>query len=473
MKINPGIHHQVEARVRLFVRAVATGAAIGVMMAAFYTFNSLQEIEDCNNGIDDDADGWVDLADSDCACPESTEASFYQLGAASYQGSQGCTEIYQLTANAHSQSGAMVLDDKIDLGAPIDVTFALEFGRFDRGGLGISVALFSGELDSARYGVRAGEPFIRLDTSLIVELNTDHDATGEDSKGDQLSIFLNGNLSEPVLGPILLETDVEDDQEHYFRLTWNPKAQQVDIYFDDMLSVLGSYQSNLLEELFHGDSSIHLAAMAFTGLSNKINRQQVELLNLSYRSAPSIEAKGEWADFSLVQYQYASLLNWQTPSEYQSSYFEIERSEDGKLFSPLARLDAAGYSPAPSRYHFKDENLPFGESSRVFYRIKRMDLDGEVSISQVLELPIEKPVEDVSIEARPNPATNRLNLAMSALGPGELKVMNTNGDVLETKQLELTPAYSLQLDVSTWSQGLYIFQLRASEKTASTGVWVR
>ncbi len=473
MRINPGIHHKVEARVNLFVRAVATGAAIGVMMAAFYTFASIQSSEDCANGIDDDLDGWVDLADSDCTCTGSPVASFTQGGEAIYQGNQGCKEIYRMTTDGSKKAGAILLDDEIDFSDTVDLTCALQFGRFDRGGLGISFMLFPGELETTDYGVTDGEQFIHTDPSLIIEFDTDDNGNSEDIEDDHLSIFLNGDLTTPVLGPTSLETDVEDDQDHFFRLVWLPDDQTLEIYFDDMLTPLASYKSDIVDEIFEGNESIKLASMAFTGLSNNTNQQNVELLNLSYESTLGVILPVEWGEFSLVQNQEAALLTWKTQSESHSSYFEVQRSDDQQVFRPLARLDAAGNSTTPSRYHFKDEALPIGESNRVYYRVKQVDLNGEVAFSQVLELPIKELDQNLSIDASPNPATNRLKLAMTALGPAELKIMNTSGQILETKQLELKPASSLDLDVSTWSQGLYIFQLRASGKTASTGVWVR
>lgn len=66
-----------------------------------------------------------------------------------------------------------------------------------------------------------------------------------------------------------------------------------------------------------------------------------------------------------------TLLTWSTAQESNSSYFEIERSENGSTWSALSRVNAAGNSNNARNYQYTDAN-----GGSAFYRIKQVDNDG-------------------------------------------------------------------------------------------------
>ncbi len=76
-------------------------------------------------------------------------------------------------------------------------------------------------------------------------------------------------------------------------------------------------------------------------------------------------------------------LFWQTESERNSAYFELQRSVDALHFESIARLDAAGESFAPLRYRFLDRQPPFGDS---YYRLRLVDVDGSYAYSGLIHL---------------------------------------------------------------------------------------
>ncbi len=76
-------------------------------------------------------------------------------------------------------------------------------------------------------------------------------------------------------------------------------------------------------------------------------------------------------------------LSWQTESEQNSAYFELQRAVEDLLFTPIARLDAAGESFGPRLYEFLDRGAPAGH---VYYRLKQVDADGSFVYSDLIHL---------------------------------------------------------------------------------------
>lgn len=74
-------------------------------------------------------------------------------------------------------------------------------------------------------------------------------------------------------------------------------------------------------------------------------------------------------------------LVWETASELNADYFQIEKSSDGLIFNELTRLPAAGNSNERIYYEFNDEKPYSGKS---YYRLKQADTDGTVVILNVV-----------------------------------------------------------------------------------------
>lgn len=94
-------------------------------------------------------------------------------------------------------------------------------------------------------------------------------------------------------------------------------------------------------------------------------------------------------------------LQWTTATEYNNAYFALERSQDGLMFTEVARRLANGNSLLPQHYTQKDSS-PL--TTLTYYRLKQVDQDGSTSYSGVISL---SPHQDknANIEVYPNPGT--------------------------------------------------------------------
>lgn len=77
-----------------------------------------------------------------------------------------------------------------------------------------------------------------------------------------------------------------------------------------------------------------------------------------------------------------NLLEWETASEYNNAYFEVQRSADGKTFTPVGEhVAGTGDSRNLSAYRFTDNAPATGVN---YYRLKQVDWDGTFVLSRMI-----------------------------------------------------------------------------------------
>ena len=71
---------------------------------------------------------------------------------------------------------------------------------------------------------------------------------------------------------------------------------------------------------------------------------------------------------------------WSTASEFNSDYFEVQRSKDGTLFENVGQVKAAGNSHTTKKYSLVDYDPYQGVS---YYRIRQVDHDGKYMFTDI------------------------------------------------------------------------------------------
>ncbi|HYV92832.1 MAG TPA: T9SS type A sorting domain-containing protein [Chitinophagales bacterium] len=124
-------------------------------------------------------------------------------------------------------------------------------------------------------------------------------------------------------------------------------------------------------------------------------------------------------------------LNWNTSAEYNSNYFDLERSAEGNDFSAIAKLSAAGFSTNELNYHFTDAKPNHGLN---YYRLKMVDRDQTFTYSNIVLIKLNSS-SAVSTVVSPNPVINSINIQLQSVNDGELLVQLTNalGIVVRSK----------------------------------------
>lgn len=149
------------------------------------------------------------------------------------------------------------------------------------------------------------------------------------------------------------------------------------------------------------------------------------------------------------------VLNWQTASEKNNSYFTIERSFNTEDWEEIGRVAGAGNSNQLMKYEFADLNTIKGNA---YYRLRQTDLDGRFKLSELIAVESCKGVVDVMVY--PNPAKDIVNVKCAS--PLNLEIYNILGEKLSEEKLV---AGQNKIDISTLAIGAYFFKLSDSDST--------
>jgi len=126
---------------------------------------------------------------------------------------------------------------------------------------------------------------------------------------------------------------------------------------------------------------------------------------VSYLSPRILPIEFLYFDADYDETSRSAKLSWSTAREWESSHFEIERAEnDIKSWSKVGEMESAGNSDIPLKYNFKDSFLP-NEGGIIFYKIKQVDLDGELTYSKTRAIQVQPIPRSFQWRVYPNPTT--------------------------------------------------------------------
>ncbi|GAB4408609.1 MAG: hypothetical protein OHK0039_11850 [Bacteroidia bacterium] len=173
----------------------------------------------------------------------------------------------------------------------------------------------------------------------------------------------------------------------------------------------------------------------------------------------------EWADVDAQWVGGRPILTWSTLWETNTAHFDIERSADGRSFSPIGQVAAAGTSSDLRSYRFSDDEAAAFTWQRLHYRIRQVDLDGRFSYSSIQTLDLTD--RQGSLLAYPNPARDQLTIALAVAGtqPGQLTITDLTG---RTRYVQTLTAgqHEISLSVAEWQRGLYLVRWTGSTQLA-------
>lgn len=150
-------------------------------------------------------------------------------------------------------------------------------------------------------------------------------------------------------------------------------------------------------------------------------------------------------DFNVSKQEQNALLKWETASEINSDYFDIQRSNDGKSWAALGMVAASGDKTTESRYSFIDYNPSHGEN---IYRLKMVDRDGTFSYSRIRALDFGN-----LLVFFPNPVKDQLRI--QGLKKGKILLTNIEGNAI----FQSNYSSDLTIDLSKHPSGIYIINV--------------
>ncbi len=150
-------------------------------------------------------------------------------------------------------------------------------------------------------------------------------------------------------------------------------------------------------------------------------------------------------------------LDWRTATEAGNERFIIERSTDGRNFSPIGSVAGAGDSDQEKAYSFLDQDPQAGINT---YRLRQLDFDGSIAYSSLISLNFE---QAGTWSISPNPVGEFLQINASSgdlSANSQVSVTDLQGRVL----IEQQSLDGLILDVSSLQTGIYFLHVVEGSK---------
>ena len=152
----------------------------------------------------------------------------------------------------------------------------------------------------------------------------------------------------------------------------------------------------------------------------------------------------EWGSFEATTVTEGIRLDWQTISEKDADYFTIQHADYSGDFQSIGTLDCIGNSTVATDYTFTDRTPVSGLN---YYRLKQIDLNGEIDYSSIVAVNYER--EDLVVYYLENQQQLVFSKALKA--GSTVAVYQTNGSKVTSLTIgEKTNSVALPLAAGIW-----------------------
>lgn len=153
-------------------------------------------------------------------------------------------------------------------------------------------------------------------------------------------------------------------------------------------------------------------------------------------------------------------LNWQTASEYNNAYYEIQRSADATKWDSIGVVYGTGNSNQLKSYLFTD-NEPLGGIN--YYRLKQVDYDGQTeytAIASVRFAETQQTQADKNILLYPNPSRGEIwfksDVEIKEGQPLMVDVYDFTGDKIMSIEMQNT---TQKIELNDYPAGIYFIKI--------------
>lgn len=164
--------------------------------------------------------------------------------------------------------------------------------------------------------------------------------------------------------------------------------------------------------------------------------------------------------FKATKEGQVALLNWATTAESNSERFDLERSQNGKVWEVIGTLASHGESSVLRNYSLSDQKPLNGQN---LYRLKMIDRDGTFANSRIESLIF----NGGNLSVYPNPVTGSENIQLSVDDWSKVKsvrVLNQAGKIV----FESQNALSAGINAQNLTSGLYVIQITRTNGSVSS-----
>ena len=160
-------------------------------------------------------------------------------------------------------------------------------------------------------------------------------------------------------------------------------------------------------------------------------------------------------------------LDWSTASEKNVINYEVERSEDGKVFKKIGDELAASNTAGNHSYSALDEKPLSGIS---YYRIRQTDYDGKTSVTKIQSVNLSNQKSKVKFTFYPNPIQKGtpLSILTDVQGEYSFKVIDLTGRIIYNAKLQ----GNAELKNMTLAGGTYLYEILSGDQHITGKIFV-
>ncbi len=174
------------------------------------------------------------------------------------------------------------------------------------------------------------------------------------------------------------------------------------------------------------------------------------ILNLTYYWCPSVPLGASISNFSVFKNNGTISLQWLGTNDQNGITYEIDYSKDNENWQSAGTVPAGSAPTGTVAQYQYQYNLAKTDVGDIYFRIKRTDPEGNIVYSVVKMLNLQQSDQRPGIQIYPNPVSRNITIQFDEQQTGNfsLELVNTTGQIIERKQMQLSGTSIANLDLS-------------------------
>ena len=151
----------------------------------------------------------------------------------------------------------------------------------------------------------------------------------------------------------------------------------------------------------------------------------------------------ELTHFRAAVHKDGALLDWQTATELNNDYFEVQHSTNGVDFAPIGKVLGMGTTEEATDYRFLDDMPAAGTN---YYRLRQVDFDGTETLTEVVTVEFAGRLPE--LVSFPNPTAGELTVQFGEATDADarIQVLSVAGALLQDLPVGYQFNHRLSLD---------------------------
>lgn len=174
----------------------------------------------------------------------------------------------------------------------------------------------------------------------------------------------------------------------------------------------------------------------------------------------------KFSSFTASRADNNGLLNWIVENQNAGiSHFEIERSFTGADFVKIGTRNAV-INGSNGNYNFTDGGVFNSYAGNVYYRIRQVDRNGEITYSAIRVIRADG--KGFGLSLYPNPVVKEANVLFTLSEAKQVSLVITDASGKQYSNITMQAAKGMtqkNIDVSSLSAGAYIIRIVAGDET--------